>query len=124
LPAPLCEALARGGHFARASGLVERMIETYTEIGAGGLPLGLCHEAAARVAMLMANVERFTHHARLCANQYRTGRNSTLQARFGRLLQEADELGLHAPCELLRREPLPRPRATATSGTRIPVAHE
>jgi hypothetical protein len=119
LPAPLCEALARGGDCDRASGLIERIIETYTEVGAAGLPLGLCHEAAARVAMLMGDIERFTHHARLCANEYRAGRNSTLQARFGRLLQEADDLGLPVSYEL-PREPLPR--GSGAEHTRLTVA--
>jgi hypothetical protein len=90
----ICEALARDGGCERARTVIERMIETYRGFGAQGLPLGMCYEMAARISIFMDDAEGFMHHARLCAHEYRVGRNSTLQAKFGRLLQEAEERGL------------------------------
>jgi hypothetical protein len=78
------------------------MIDTYTKLGSSGLTLGLIYEARARVAIYMGDLENLKIYARLCAEQYRTGHNPTLRAKYEKLLQEANYAGMNMSTNLER----------------------
>jgi tetratricopeptide (TPR) repeat protein len=82
-------ALARAGRYEPAVQMIERVIEGAEQLGVFGLALGVRYEARARIALWMKDRAAFDHYAACCANEYQLGKNPSLLAKFGRLMEEA-----------------------------------
>ncbi len=99
---PLALAEAAAGQFEEAVRHADEVIDSYRAIDATGINLGTSLENRARVALCMADEEAFRTHARLCSDQYRIGKNTSLTARYDKLVADAraaklfvwEELGL------------------------------
>ena len=83
--AGLCEDAAR--NIESALGCAERE-------GIGGVPLGIVHEAAARLAIRNGDAAAFERASSECARFLLAGGNAALTAKYDRLLQEARAAGL------------------------------
>ena len=92
----LALAEARLGDHAGAYARLEALIEEKRALGAGGLHLGACYEACARIAIWTGDEERLQKYARLTAIEYRYGHGSSLGARYEQLLDEARQSGIGA----------------------------
>jgi tetratricopeptide (TPR) repeat protein/tRNA A-37 threonylcarbamoyl transferase component Bud32 len=86
---PLAIAEAKQGHTAEAVATAESAIESFKGFGSTGLSLGLAYETRARVGAIAKDDETFQRFAKLCGEQYRTGRNPALSAKYEKLMQEA-----------------------------------
>ncbi|MBN1652240.1 MAG: protein kinase [Deltaproteobacteria bacterium] len=75
----------------------EAVVDSFEKMGAAGLNLGLAYETRARVAILIDDEAGFEHYARLCADRYLAGGNSSLRAKYERLMQEARQADLAVP---------------------------
>jgi len=100
LRASLAIAEAKLNHADSAVENAEAILDSFIKIGATGLNLGLAYETRARVAVFLHDESAFTHYARLCAEQYRVGKNSCLRAKYEKLLQEARLANLTIPSTL------------------------
>ncbi|MBN1653521.1 MAG: protein kinase [Deltaproteobacteria bacterium] len=86
---PLAIAEIKLGDAARAVELSDAAIEGFKEIAASGLNVGLAYETRARVAVLMNDYNSYNSYAELCAQQFGTGRNAALSAKYEKLVYEA-----------------------------------
>jgi hypothetical protein len=86
---PLAVAEAKLGDGARATAIASAAVDEFKGLGATGLNLGLAYETRARLAILMKDYESYKRCAKLCAEQYKTGQNSALAAKYEKLTQEA-----------------------------------
>jgi hypothetical protein len=101
LKMPLAIAEAKLGDFENAVKLSDSAIESFKGLTTTGLHIGLAYETRARVAVFDDDYDAFKNYSALCAEQYRTGRNSALTAKYDKFLQEsrrgkratADEMG-------------------------------
>ncbi|MBN1654828.1 MAG: protein kinase [Deltaproteobacteria bacterium] len=91
---PLALIEAKRGNYRRAVSLVQSVIDQTIASEITGLNLGLAYETRARVAIDMNDQASFNTYAELCAQQYRTGTNPVLAARYHNLMQEAREANL------------------------------
>jgi serine/threonine protein kinase/predicted ATPase len=91
---PLARSEAEIGEIDVATHLADVTIDTWKGRGTSGLNLGLAYEVRARVAVRAGNREDFRTFAKLCAEQYPTGINPSLAARYAALIGEAEAEGL------------------------------
>jgi hypothetical protein len=84
---------------------LEATIARQSQRGVTGLHLGLSYEARAQVALWTGDETGFQHYARLTAREYRYGAQSTLGARYDRLVNEASRYGLQVDSALSDFEP-------------------
>ncbi len=91
---PLALIQASLGDYETAVRNAEAVLARFHALGTTGLNLGLAYETRAHVAILMGDHNGFGNYARLCAEQYRAGRNPGLTAKYERLLQTARKAGL------------------------------
>jgi tRNA A-37 threonylcarbamoyl transferase component Bud32 len=87
-------ALARAGEPQAGLMEIEALIRDQELASYSGVALGQAYEAAARVCILMRDRPRFEAYARRCADAYKPGRSSSLNARLARLKAEAEPAGL------------------------------
>jgi tetratricopeptide (TPR) repeat protein len=99
---PLAVAEARQGKYENAVRTAGAAINIFKELGSTGLNLGLAYEARARVATLMNDNEQFQSYATLCAEQYKTGGNPALFAKYEKLIQEAHRFNLSVSTDVAR----------------------
>lgn len=97
---PLALTQAVTGEHASAIQNAEILIDTYKTLGSSGLMLGLTYETRARVAIYMGDLDNLKTYAKLCAEQYRTGHNPILTAKYEKLMQEANYAGLNITTSL------------------------
>jgi hypothetical protein len=98
----LAEAkLGKTGAAERLEATIARQLQR----GVTGLHLGLSYEARALVALWTGDETGFQHYARLTAREYRYGAQSTLGARYDRLVNEASRYGLQVDSALSDFEP-------------------
>jgi tetratricopeptide (TPR) repeat protein len=97
---PLAMVLAKLGYTDEATRHCDAVIATYRALKVTGINLGIAYETRARIAVLMNDQENFQTYSKLCAEQYRTGHNPVLTARYERFLQFAREAGMITPKEL------------------------
>jgi len=97
---PLAIVLATLGYTDEATRHCDTVIDTYRALNSTGINLGIAYEMRARVAVLMDDQENFQTYSQFCAEQYRTGHNPVLTARYERFLQFAREAGMKTPKEL------------------------
>ncbi len=97
---PLALTQAVTGEHENAIQNAEILIDTYKRLGSTGLMLGLTYETRARVAIYMGDLDSLRTYARLCADQYRTGHNPILTAKYEKLMQEANYAGLNITTDL------------------------
>jgi hypothetical protein len=93
----LAVAEARSGEPARAIARVAAVIADQCQRGVSGLLLGASYEARARIAISLRHEADAQHYAALAARESQHGGSSSLEARYGRLLQEARREGLRLP---------------------------
>ncbi len=86
---PLALLQAAVGEHEAAVRNAQAAIDRSLARGATGLNLGTAYETRAHVAILMNDHEAFAKYARLCAEQYQTGRNPALTAKYEKLVQQA-----------------------------------
>jgi hypothetical protein len=79
---------------------LEATIAQQLQRGVSGLHLGVSYEARAQVALWTDDQAGFQHYARLTAREYRYGAQSTLGARYDRLVNEASRYGLQVDSTL------------------------
>ncbi len=93
---PLALSEAKLGDHVRALELCQIAIDACESLGTTGLTMGLVYEYRAYVAMIMNDQESFQTYARLCADEYRAGRNPVLTAKYEKLMQYArqSEIGV------------------------------
>jgi serine/threonine-protein kinase len=91
-------ALAEGkaGDLSRAAARLDAIIAAQRALAVVGLNLGTSYEARARIAIWAGDRAGVDMYGRLCANEYRHGRDSPLGTRYERLMQEARRAGMHA----------------------------
>ncbi|MDH5673104.1 MAG: serine/threonine protein kinase [Myxococcales bacterium] len=82
---PYAEALAWLGHAQRAREQAQRCVECLETLGAQGLLLGLTHEAAARVARRLGDLQGFEHHSGACEAEFLAYPNPALASKYRRL---------------------------------------
>ncbi|MBN1654218.1 MAG: protein kinase [Deltaproteobacteria bacterium] len=93
-------ALAKLGETEQAVRLVEKVIDEVEAAGITGVNLGVAYETRARVAIFMNDDECFSKYAERCAEQYKSGHNYALTARYEKLIQEARQAELIVSSEL------------------------
>lgn len=86
---PLAVAAAKLNDIDYAIETADAVISYFEKLGSTGLNLGLAHETRAQVAISTRDGESFTTHAKLCAEQFLSGGNPCLIARFEKLIQDA-----------------------------------
>jgi hypothetical protein len=91
---PLALAEARLGNCARCLELLDANARTLRARGTTGTALGQVYEAAAQVAIWMADASQFDRFARLCAEQFKHGQSPGLAARCAALIDQARDAGL------------------------------
>jgi hypothetical protein len=96
------EALSRVGRHAEAASKVDEHIGALIAVGTRGLVLGVGYESRARIAIAMGDDEGLHRFAQLCAREHGGARNAALNAKYQRLMREAELHGL-APTATLRR---------------------
>jgi hypothetical protein len=84
----------------QAAGRLDRMIARQNQLGTTGLRMGISYEARALVAVWSNDPAAFEHFAELTAREYRHGANTTLAARYERLINEAARCGMHTRISL------------------------
>jgi tetratricopeptide (TPR) repeat protein len=72
----------------------DAVIDALQAMGSTGVILGIAYETRARVAILMGDQQGCERYARLCAEQYRLGQNSSLTAKYEKLMHDARRTGL------------------------------
>jgi tetratricopeptide (TPR) repeat protein len=82
------------GEFKGAIEKLQTVIERYQSEGVTGLYLGLAYETRARVAIRERDDRGFMLYAEKCAEQYKSGRNPALVAKYEKLIQEAQRTAL------------------------------
>jgi tetratricopeptide (TPR) repeat protein len=86
---PYALVLARLGRPESALGTIADAIGRFTALGATGLNLGLAHETAARVALLLGERAEYTRYLGLCRDVYTTNANPALVTKFEKLRRSA-----------------------------------
>jgi hypothetical protein len=90
----VAESLLKAGHVEEALSLAEQHLGNQRLSGGRGLGLGLAYETRARVAIAMHDELDLARYAELCAKEYRGGQNGLLNAKYQRLLREAEANGV------------------------------
>lgn len=93
---------AKLGEYESAIGQLETAANQFKAIGITGLNLGIVYETRARVAVLMHDDEGFRTYAKRCSEQYRTGNNRALAAKYHKLMQEARQAKIQVSDDLAR----------------------
>jgi tRNA A-37 threonylcarbamoyl transferase component Bud32 len=106
---PLCEAMAAAGQAEEAVTLCEALIAEHERAGARGLVPGASYETRARIALAQRNQADFETWAERCSGEYRRGNSPPLRAKLGRLLQQAERLGLRHAQEPIEVHPASTP---------------
>jgi tetratricopeptide (TPR) repeat protein/tRNA A-37 threonylcarbamoyl transferase component Bud32 len=86
---PLAVIEAKRGHRTEAVATADEAIDSFKKFGTTGVSLGLAYETLARVGAMVNDDEAFRSNAKLCANQYKAGRNPVLLGKYEKLMQEA-----------------------------------
>jgi len=90
----LALAEAKLGNFESAIRLAQSVIDQTKASDITGLNLGLAYETRARVAIGTNDDANFAIYAQLCAEQYKTGHNPALAAKYEKLMHEARQAKL------------------------------
>jgi tetratricopeptide (TPR) repeat protein len=85
---------AQAGQLTAAHGNIAKALRCAEREGIGGVPLGIVHEAAARVAMHQRDATAFEQARAACASYLLSGDNPSLTAKYERLLRDAQAVGL------------------------------
>ncbi len=86
---PLALAQAELGKHTSATEHSETAIDSFKELGATGINLGLAYQTRARVAICMEDYASYQRYAALCGDQFRSKENPGLTARYEKLVREA-----------------------------------
>jgi tetratricopeptide (TPR) repeat protein/tRNA A-37 threonylcarbamoyl transferase component Bud32 len=90
---------AQAGEFDRATERLDALIRDREAVGAGGLALGMCYEARARVAIWMQDRAGFERFAAQCATEFAKGQSPYLNVKYTRLMDEARQRSLVLPSQ-------------------------
>jgi hypothetical protein len=91
----LALAEAKLGLTEQAATRVQAVLDEQLGLGVSGLQLGATYETRARIAICAGDVPAVEEYARLTAEQYRYGSDSMLGGRYERLLDAAQQAGMH-----------------------------
>ena len=85
---------AQAGAPDEARGHISAALSCAQREGIGGVPMGIVHEAEARLAILARDPDAFTRAAQACGTYLLGGDNPALTAKYDRLWQDARAAGL------------------------------
>jgi hypothetical protein len=88
--------LAHVGRHAEAIEMIEGLLAEMEAMGSRGMTLGLFFESRARIAVAMGDRAAFDTYFEPCAREYARGKNPSLSAKLGRLLEHARQHGVAA----------------------------
>jgi anti-anti-sigma regulatory factor len=120
----VAESLLRAGDVDAARALADQHLDNQRQSGGRGLRLGLAYETRARVAIAMHDELELTRFAELCAREYKGGQNLLLNAKYQRLLREAEAYGIALDSDLqhaLDPDALAQTAAAETANRRLLV---
>jgi hypothetical protein len=89
---PLALAAAKLGDSEAATAQARAVIESFEALGARGLNLGLAHENAARVALLVGDMAAFDLHEARCKAIFSAHGSASLATKYRRLRHDARRL--------------------------------
>lgn len=101
--APLAVIEAKLGNHRKAEELANATIDSWQNLGATGVYLGLAYEARARVAVYTDDPKNFRKYAKLCGEQYHIGEHPILTAKHQKMMQEARHAYLGQSQEVTRQ---------------------
>jgi hypothetical protein len=120
----VAESLLKAGQVEEALALAEEHLNNQSLGGGRGLRLGLAYETRARAAIAVHDELDVTRYAELCAKEYKGGHNLLLNAKYQRLLREAEAHGIALNSDLqsaLDHEALEQTAAAETAHRRLLV---